>query len=479
LTPPARSDRQNPNVTLFVLGLAGLVYSVVLSSVLPALPSLQHSLHVSVNGSSWILTTYLLAASVATPIIGRLGDMYGKERLLVWTLAGLAVGTALAALSNSIVLLDVARVIQGAGGGIVPLSFGIVRDEFPRERVAGSIGLLASMLGIGGGIGIVLAGVILEHLSWQWLFWIPLIPTLAAMVLAYFFVPESPVRTPAKVNWLAALLMAVGISTLLLAISEATSWGWASPRTLGLLGAGVLVSAGWILWELRSTVPLVDMRMMRLRSVWTTNLVATLIGGPSYALFVIVPQFVQEPRSTGYGLGSSVLASALFLLPFSVTMLLMSLQAGRIARRFGSKAALLAGALASASGFAALLVAHTQPIDFYAALGLSGLGLGLAYSALGNLIVDAVPRTQTGVASGVNAVMRTLGGALGTAVVATLIASETRNGRPLEHGFMLAFAVSAGLLVISMAAGLLIPGRRAQHAELGLEVAVETALEHV
>jgi MFS family permease len=361
----------------------------------------------------------------------------------------------------------------------VPLSFGIVRDEFPRERVAGSIGLLASMLGIGGGIGIVLAGVILEHLSWQWLFWIPLIPTLAAMVLAYFFVPESPVRTPAKVNWLAALLMAVGISTLLLAISEATSWGWASPRTLGLLGAGVLVSAGWILWELRSTVPLVDMRMMRLRSVWTTNLVATLIGGPSYALFVIVPQFVQEPRSTGYGLGASVLASALFLLPFSVMVLLMSLQAGRIARRFGSKSALLAGALASAAGFGALLVAHTRPIDFYAALALSGMGLGLAYSALGNLIVDAVPRTQTGVASGVNAVMRTLGGALGTAIVATLIASETRNGRPLEHGFMLAFAVSAGVLVVSMAAGLLIPGRRAQHAERGLEAAVETALEHV
>jgi EmrB/QacA subfamily drug resistance transporter len=479
LSPPTHSDRQNPNVTLFVLGLAGLVYAVVLSSVLPALPSLQHSLHTSVDGASWILTTYLLAASIGTPIIGRLGDMYGKERLLVWTLLGLSAGTALAAVSNSIVLLDIARVIQGAGGGIVPLSFGIVRDEFPRDRVAGSIGLLASMLGIGGGVGIVLAGVVLQHLSWHWLFWVPLIPTLAATVLAYFFVPESPVRTPAKINWLAAALMGLGISTLLLAISEATSWGWASAKTLGLLGAGAVVCAGWVLWEVRSTVPLVDMRMMRRRPVWTTNLAATLIGGPSYALFVIVPQFVQEPRSSGYGLGASVLTSALFLLPFSVMMLVMSLQAGQIARRFGSKAALIAGAAASATSFVALLLAHDRPIDFYAALALSGLGLGLAFSALGNLIVDAVPRTQTGVASGVNAVMRTLGGALGTAVVATLIASDTRNGRPLEHGFMLAFAVSAGLLVVSMLAGLLIPSRNAAQADLALGVPGETALERV
>jgi MFS family permease len=176
--------------------------------------------------------------------------MYGKQHVLVWTLAVLAGGTLLAALAHSLPLLIAARVVQGVAGGIFPLAFGIVRDEFPRERVAGSIGLLSAILGIGAGVGIVAGGVIVEHLSWQWLFWMPLVAIAVAAFCTSRFVPESPVRVPGKINWLAAALMSGGISAVLIAISETTVWGWARRRRSGCSSPGCSCAPPGCLWTL-------------------------------------------------------------------------------------------------------------------------------------------------------------------------------------------------------------------------------------
>ncbi len=453
------AKRQGANVTLALLALGGFSYAVLQSLVIPAIPGIAHALHTSDQSASWLLSAPLLATSVVTPIAGRLGDMYGKERMLFYSLVVLALGTVAGGLSHTIFQLDLARTVQGASGGIFPLAFGIIRDEFPRERVAGGIGLISSILGIGGGAGILLGGVILEHLGWQWLFWAPLPVIVVATVLTYFFVPESPVRTPAKINWIAAALMAIGFSAILIAISEATAWSWGSPKTIGLIVGGLAVCALWVAWEVRSTTPLVDMKMMRIRPVWTTNLAAALLGGGMYAAFIIVPQFVTEPRSTGFGFGASTVGSGFYLLPTTLLMLAMSLQAGRVAHRFGSKHALLVGTIGASGAFLMLVIAHGQPVDFYVAMGLLGFGIGLAFSALGNLIVEAVPARQTGVASGMNTVMRTLGGAVGAQIAATLIADHVRHGIPLVGGFTLAFAFCAGSLVVSVIATLAIPGR--------------------
>ena len=194
-------------MTLAVLSVAGLAFAMLSSAVVPALPTIQHDLHTSENGVAWVLTAYLLSASVGTAIIGRLGDMYGKEHLLVWTLVVLAAGTLLAGVSSSLALLIVARAIQGAGGGIFPLAFGIIRDEFPRGRVAARIGLMSALLGVGGGLGVVLAGPIVDNLSFHYLFWLPLVPVVLAAVLTHVFVPESPLRVRGRVNWTGAALM--------------------------------------------------------------------------------------------------------------------------------------------------------------------------------------------------------------------------------------------------------------------------------
>jgi len=455
----SHTQRQNPNVTLAVLALGGMAYAVVQSLVIPAIPSIAHSLHASDNSAAWLLSATLLSASVVTPVAGRLGDIYGKERMLSVMLVVLLVGTVACALSTTIFELAVSRAIQGAAGGIFPLAFGIIRDEFPRDRVAGGIGLVSAILGIGGGAGILLGGVILEHLAWQWLFWAPLPVIVVATALSYFFVPESPVKTPAKINWTAAVLMGLGLSAVLIAISEATDWGWGSAKTLGLIVAGLLICAAWVGWEFQSSTPLVDMRMMRVRPVWTTNLAAALLGGGMYAAFIIIPEFVTEPKSTGFGFGASVIGSGLFLLPTTVMMLIMSLQAGRIAHRFGSKLSLLTGTIAAAAAFLLLVVAHSHSVYIYVAMGILGFGIGLSFAALGNLIVEAVPPSQTGVASGMNTVMRTLGGAIGAQIAATIIANHVRHGTPLVGGFTLAFVFCAGSLIVSVVATLLIPGR--------------------
>jgi MFS family permease len=451
------TDRTHPTLILAVLSLAGLAYAMLSSSVIPALPTMQRALHTSETGIAWLLTAYLLSASVGTAIIGRLGDMHGKERLLLWTLVVLAAGTLLAAVSNSLAVLIVARFIQGASGGIFPLAFGIVRDEFPREKVAGSIGLLSAILGVGAGVGIVLSGVIVEHLNYHWLFWLPLVAVVLAAVATWRFIPESPVRVPGRINWLAGALMTIGLSIVLLAISETTTWGWGSARTLGLILIGLLFTAAWIAVEVRSDNPLIDMTMMRIRGVWTTNLAAFLLGAGMYASFIVFPQFAQLPTSTGFGFGASVVVSGLYLLPSTVGMTILGMFAGRISARFGSRAALLSGTAFTTASFALLAAAHSQPYELLIAAALLGVGIGLAFAALGNLIVQAVSIHQTGVASGMNTVMRTLGGALGGQLSATFIAANVAHGEPTVTGFTETFAMATGFLVVAFLAGLLVP----------------------
>src|SRR4051794_2037540 len=265
------SHRQHYALTFAALALAGLTFALLQSLVAPALPEIQRDLHTSATSVAWVLTAYLLSASVLTPVVGRLGDMFGKERTLVAVLATLAVGTLISALATSIGVLIAGRVVQGAGGAIFPLAFGIIRDEFPRARVAQGIALISAILGIGGGLGIVLAGPIIDALNYHWLFWLPLGATIIATIATFFFVPESPVRSPGRVNWVGAALLSSWLVAVLVAISQGSTWGWGDPRTIGLFVLGIVLLVVWVAVENRSSEPLVDMKMMRIRGVWTVN----------------------------------------------------------------------------------------------------------------------------------------------------------------------------------------------------------------
>ena len=458
ISTEAPKPRQHYGLTFAALALGAATFAILQSLVAPALPEIQRDLHASPTAIAWVLTGYLLSASVLTPIVGRLGDMFGKERTLVISLAVLAAGSLLAALATSVEVLIVARVIQGCGGAIFPLSFGIIRDEFPRERVATGIAMISSILGIGAGLGIVLAGPIVEALSYHWLFWIPFFLTVVATIATVFFVPESPIKVPGKVNWLGAFLLSSWLVCLLVAISQGSRWGWGDPRIDGLFVAAALLLWAWIANEQRAAEPLVDMEMMRIRGVWTVNATAFLIGAGMYSSFILIPQFVETETSSGYGFGASVTQAGLFLLPSTLGMLLVSPLAGRLANRVGARVPLVAGCLATSLAFGFLAFAHEDPWEIYAGSAMLGVGIGLAFASLANLIVVAVRPDQTGVATGMNTVMRTLGGSVGAQVGASVLAATVIGAAlPTEHGYTLGFAVAAGACGLATLASLAVP----------------------
>ena len=462
----AQEQARRPyQATYAVLALAVGGYALLQSLVIPVLPTIEAGLHTSQNTVTWVLTAYLLSAAIFTPIMGRLGDMYGKERMLVITLVALTIGSLLAAIASSITLMIVARVIQGIGGGVVPLSFGLIRDEFPKEKVIGAIGVIAALA--------------VNALDYHWLFWIPMAVMAVTAAAAHVVVPESRVRTPGKLSWPGVILLSAWLVAGILAISEAPTWGWGSASVIGLLLAASVIAVIWVVVEARSAHPLIDMQMMRIPAVWTTNLVALLLGVGMYAVFAFLPEFLQTPRSAGYGFGVSITVSGLILLPLSVFMFAFGMLSGPLSKRFGSKAVLVTGLLIGIVNFALLTFAHAAEWEILVAMVVEGVGFGLAFSSMSALVVVAVPPEQTGVASGMNANIRTIGGSVGAAVMSSIVTSGVRSGAiPRESGYTHGFALLMVAAIAAAIAAFFVPGRvrppavvteaTMPHAELGL-----------
>jgi MFS family permease len=325
---------------------------------------------------------------------------------------------------------------------------------------------MSALLGVGGGAGVVLAGPIIDNLDYHYLFWLPLIPIVIATALVHVFVPESPVRVPGRINWAGAALMSFGLSAVLIAVSETATWHWVSAKTIGLIAVGIVLLVLWVRNESRSDHPLVDMRMMRIRGVWTTNTVAFLLGFGMYSSFILLPQYVEAPTSSGYGFGSSVTQAGLFMVPTTLAMLIVGSQTGRLEKLFGSKPPLLAGGVSSMASFLILAFARNDRWEIYLAAALLGTGIGLAFAAMANLIIENVGAGQTGVATGMNTVTRTVGGGFGGAATASILAGSitTSGGFPTAEGYTMAFALCAVALGIGVLAGLAIPQRRPEQA---------------
>jgi MFS family permease len=454
---------RHANIAFGALAIGALAFCLLQSMVVPALPEIQRDLGASSSAVAWIFTAYLLSASVATPILGRLGDMFGKQRMLVLVFATLSLGCIIAGLANSLGVLLVGRVLQGVAGAVFPLSFGILRDEFRPEQVAGRIGFLSAMIGVGSGAGLVIAGPVTEHLNYHWLFWIPLVLAAAATAATALFIPESPVRTPGRINILAAITLSGWLVLLLLGITQGPSWGWGSPATLTLFVTAALLFVLWVQIERGSQVPLVDLRMMVQPAVWWTNVTSFLLGVSMYASNIVIPPLIETPKSTGYGFGASVTAAGFYLLPSTLTMLVAGLTIGPITSRLASRGALILGVFLSAAPYLMLTISRGEPWELLLASAVNGFGIGLAYSAMPALVMAAVPPAQTGVATGMNANIRTIGGAVGAALVATVLASSGLvNGYPRNSAYTLAFGFLTLGFALAVCTALAIPRRLSQ-----------------
>ena len=471
---PAIAGRARSTTALIIfLSLGGLSFAVLQSLVAPALSTIEKDLNVSTSDVSWILTAYLLSASVLTPIFGKLGDMLGKRRILIVVLSLLFVGTLLAALAPNLIVLIVARALQGAAGAVLPLSIGIVRDELPRDRVSVTIGLLSAIFGIGAGVGIVAAGPIVQNLDWHWLFWFPLVLIVIALLGAIFGMKESPVRTPGRLDLIGTAVLAVSLVSILLAISEGETWGWGSKKTIGLLILGAVALIAFVLVELRVKSPLIDVRLFRIRGVWTAHVVALIFGFAMFGTFVLVPTLLQLPAITGYGFGKTASEAGLFLLPTVLAMIVLGPVAGLLVRRVGPKPPMFLGAVLVTAAFVLPAIAHGETWQVLLSGILTGAGIGLALASTSNAIIESVPATQTGEAISANTIARTIGSSIGTAVIAAIITSNSSpQGLPSDDAFTIGFWVCAGVAVLAILGALVAPSmrkRREQALALGID----------
>ncbi len=467
-------ERQHYNITLAILTVAGIAFALQQTMVIPALPALQRDLDTTTAWVTWLLTGFLLTASVATPLVGKLGDQYGKERLLVISLAVFFLGCVGAALAPNIAVLIGFRMIQGVGGAVFPLSFSIIKDEFPAEKVGIAVGVVSSVFAVGGGLGLVLSGLIVDHLSWRWLFVVGAAGVGAATLLVHRFVPESPIKTASRLDVPGAALLSAGLVCLLLALTEGERWGWGSARIVGLFGGALVALVAWVLVELHVPEPMVDMRMLVRRTVLLTNVTALIAGFAMFGSFVLIPNFVETPRGlpdslarlVDYGFGASSTRAGLYLLPGALMGFFSGPMAGVLGRRYGSKWPLALGMLLGALGVASLALWHEEPWHIVAGMVLLGGGLPFTFAAMAKLIVDAVRPTETGVATGMNTVMRTIGGVIGGQAGAALLTADTigHTSIPAESAFVTAFALSAVAALVAVVVAIFVTPPRRSHA---------------
>ncbi|ROO87753.1 MFS transporter [Actinocorallia herbida] len=455
--PPAPAG--GLRASLLLLSVAAVSYSLVQSVVNPGLEALRDHVHTSQLGVGWVLTGFLLASAVLTPVLGRVGDQIGKDRVLVAVLALLALGSVIGALATSLPVLVTGRVLQGAGGATLPLAFGLVRDLVPRHKVGMAVGTIAAVSSVGGALGVLAAGPIVSALGVPWLFWLPALANALVAIAVFALLPPSRGATAGgQLNVGAIVTLAGTLVLLLLPLSLGQEWGWGSGRTLGLLAGALAVGTLWIWWEHRSRHPLIDMRVFRMRPVWTANLASFLFGFTLYSVFGFVPSFLQVPTLTGYGLGQSITVAGLIFLPVTLTQFASGIMTGPLAARIPAKILLIVGSLPVMASLLLLAAFHEAPWQISLLLAVAGIGFGVALSALSALVVHAVPAEHTGAVSGMNANIRTIGGAVGAAVVTTVLASTTRaGGFPSEGGWVAVFLLLAGAGLVGLASCLLIP----------------------
>ncbi|MFJ8025301.1 MFS transporter [Streptomyces sp. NPDC096311] len=445
-----------PGLTLAALGSAGLVVSLQQTLVLPLLPRMQREFHTSVSSVAWVFTATLLAGAVATPLLSRFGDMYGKKKMIMLTMVVLLVGSVICALSTSLGLLVAGRALQGASSAVIPLAIGTIRDTFPRERVTAAIGVVSATLGVGGALGMLVTGVVAEHTdTHRPVFWISAAMALVGLILVILFTQEAGVRAGGRPDIVGALLLAGFLVALLLGISQGNDWGWSDGRTVTLFGVAAVLAVVWIMVERRVAEPLVQLRLLAGPQSLSANIASLMLGFALFGSFSLVSQFIQTPEEVGYGLSGSVLDVGLYMLPSTITMLVFSALAGPLEARLGAARTMALGSFVAALAFVWLAVNHDSGADLLIFSGVQGIGVGVAYAALGTMAVQHVPMDQSGIASGVNALVRTGGGSIASAATAAVLAGQVikDTGVPSVDGYVICLFFAAGAALLASVLG--------------------------
>ncbi|HEY0533504.1 MAG TPA: MFS transporter [Actinoplanes sp.] len=436
-----------PGVTLAVLAVSVCGYSLGSTQLLPALPHLQVAFHASPGATAWVFTAYLLVSAPATPLAGRLGDMYGRRPVLVAVLTVFLLASIGAALAHNLPELIAWRALQGLGGAIVPLAYGVVADVMPERRVALGLSVLGAMLAAGGSGGLLLGGFIVLHAPVSVIFWISAGFGVIGVVGTLLSVPGATVRAPGTLDLWGAAMLAVGLVAPLIGVSLAPRWGWGDPRSLSLFALGLVVLPLW--WRLQSGRPaaLVDTALLARRPIAATILATLMMGFGLFGAFSLVPQLAQAPVAFG-GLGLTALGAGVLMLPTATVNAVMAPVVGLVSRTHGSKAPLLAGAVVAALGLAWLSARHNGPIAIAVGCGVLGVGFAASLAAAPNIIVGWTPKDRTGAALAANTLAQNLGSSIGSQVGVSIVASRIGADGLISPGYTWAFGVAAAMAAV-------------------------------
>ncbi|MFC3572389.1 MFS transporter [Streptomyces yaanensis] len=447
------------------LALAGITAAIMQTLVTPLIAELPQILHTSSSNAAWVITVTLLVAAVCVPVFGRLGDLVGKRRMLLVCSVPLVAGSVVCALSSSALSMIVGRGLQGMGMGMVPLGIALLRDVVPMEKLSSSIALVSASMGIGGGLGLPVAAAVAQYANWRALFWGSAGLAVVVAVLIWFLIPDVPAGAKGqRFDAPGAIGLGAGLVCLLLAVSKGADWGWGSATTLGLFAAAVVVLAAWGLWETRTGDPLIDLRTTARPRVLLTNAASVFVGFAMYASMLVVPQLLQFPKATGYGLGQSMLAAGLWMAPGGIMMMIVSPLGGKLTNARGPKFTLVCGALVIAAGYGLSMALMGSAVGLMMVCIVINSGVGLAYGSMPALIMSSVPLSETAAANGFNTLMRSLGTSIGSAVIGVILAqlTTTMGGYTFasEDGFRTALLIGGGLALVSAAIAAVIPAGR-------------------
>ncbi|GAA1023884.1 hypothetical protein Aple_008940 [Acrocarpospora pleiomorpha] len=459
---------------VIVLAFAGIVVAVMQTLVIPLIPEFPKLLGAAAADATWAITATLLAGSVATPVMGRLGDMHGKRRMLLISLILLVAGSVTCALSDSLIPMVVGRALQGLAAGVIPLGISIMRDELPADRLGSATALMGASLGVGGAMGLPGAALIAENADWHALFWTSGGLGVVAAVLVLTFVPRSAVRSGGRFDLVGAAGLSAALVCLLLVISKGADWGWSDALTIGLFAAAVVVLLLWGWWELRTREPMVDLRTSARRQVLFTNLASLMLGFSMFAMSLVLPQLLQLPVATGYGLGQSMLTVGLVMAPFGLVMMVLAPLSARLSAAKGPKVTLMIGAVIVAAGYGLNIALMSEVWHLVLVSCVIGAGIGFAYASMPALVMGAVPVSETAAANSLNTLMRAVGTTIASAAAGVVLAQMTTTfgsvALPSEDGFRVVMVVGSGAALLAFLLAACLPGGNVAAAPVAAKV---------
>jgi len=452
--------RANHHVIFAALAVGGLSYAVSQTMLIPSLPDIEAAFKATPSQTTMLMTSFWVSGAVTAGLFGRLGDMFGKRRMIAAQLMLFSLGCLVCAVSPSLRLMIVGRVLMGCAIGLFPLAYSLIRDELPPRRVVGAIALLAGLVAGGAAIGQSIGGLISDNAGFRTIFWISLVLGLLSIVFLLVCVPESPVRTGGRVDVVGAMLFAAGLAAPLIAIAETPSWGWTGTRTFALFAAGAVLLGCFAMYERRVDQPLIDIPTLLLPRIRTTNAATLFVGFGFFGFSTILSQFFQEPTRTGYGQGASATQAGLFLVPGLVLLMITAPLAGGLSSRVGPVVTFRVGVVLCTLALAAMTVSHDHQFEMYLWPAVMYMGTGATFGAMPTIILQAVPPERSGQSAAINMILRTAGSAIGVQLAATLITMSAGSaGAPTDRGYTTAFALATSAGIVALILALRIPRR--------------------